>query len=263
MSFLMKKRFFLSELSQNQSRCEKDFTVIHQHDSVHHYDHTSNINKVNEQANNRKTMMIVNPDAYSKFIGINGSTFPYRHCRKTRRSFHVKWLLVDTPNDNESRDIFTWTALKSTTFTKKTVNHLIMTKQAYPVPPDMSEIMDVMHVWGKRYDEVWCKRVYDYCAHLCTERYDIGRKLLFHHCLEFMVDLMLTKHFGHIPFCEIHAFMECWEECFQDEYTYGRRGFRHLSYVCFNDALGMIHMQLHTQPAPDAVVAPAVISSSS
>ena len=187
--------------------------------------------------------MLVTPKEFTSFLCDNGSQFPYKDCRVTRSRFHVRWLLIKQHKEKHLRAIFPWKAISSRTFENDTVTHLIVTKQAIPLPPDMSEIMDTMAVWGEKYDVEWHHRVVDYLAFLCTDNHQFDRQHLFHHCLEYMIDLMLQKRFGYLPMPQINAFMDVWEECFHDEYKYGNRGFRHLCYFCFNHALRLIEYQ--------------------
>ena len=95
------------------------------------------------------------------FIRNHGRRFPYSDVRKTRRSFHVKWLLLRAPHR--------FVTLPSLSLKKSTVNYLVVTKQAWPVTPLMETIIEHMEFIGREEDPVWHRQVVDWLAFICRE----------------------------------------------------------------------------------------------
>jgi len=93
-------------------------------------------------------------EALNLFLLQNGNNYPYNDCLATRNRIYSKWLLVESGSfgcfnaDRTKRTV----ALSATTFNAPTVQHLILTKQALPVPNIVSEVLDYMEIWGNEYD---------------------------------------------------------------------------------------------------------------
>ena len=104
--------------------------------------------------------MKVSLTTFRAFLQHNGRKFPYNQVRKTRRTFYPKWIVLQ---ERHGRNV----TLPSSTIDKETLNHLIISKQAWPLSPVMDEIVDYMDCWGRVENARWYQNVIDWIAYLC------------------------------------------------------------------------------------------------
>ena len=81
--------------------------------------------------------MNVNSKDIAAFVQENGTRYPYNDVFMTRRSFRVKWLLLESQKKQVDRfNKRQWEAIPSSAFDNDTVMHLVVSKQALPVPAE-------------------------------------------------------------------------------------------------------------------------------
>ena len=167
-------------------------------------------------------------------------------------------------------NVFEWQAVRSSLFDSNTVTHLIITKQALPVPKEMSMILDLMEYWGREIDSEWYYRVIDYCAFVALEKHNLSYENLLHHCLEFKVDLMLVASVGYLPYDATQHFLEEWATFYHGIFLYGssrdRRDTHQIAIRSIKHAADLLYCQetvdsVVTPPAAP-VTPPPVVSSS-
>lgn len=164
--------------------------------------------------------MIINcPSEYRYFLQENGSVYPYRDILKTRKSMHVSWLIIK----RQGRCGTKWCSIPSKMLKKCTVTHLIISKEALPIPSDISEILDVMECWGKGYDLQWHNLAIDYVGYLCSNGFELNRESIVHHVIEIGMRVVVQRRqrrgSNHLPF---NMAMEEWEAFFDEQYKYGK-----------------------------------------
>lgn len=139
--------------------------------------------------------MLVSGADFSAFPKANGAKCPHNQVFKTRRRFDVKWLVTNKPTcadipGNEG----THTALPSSCLYDDVVQYLIVTKDAMPVPPEMLEILDWMHCWGRGPDVNWCAKVVDWLHLLLVSKIHLTNRMVpLRDCVEFRVRHMLRE----------------------------------------------------------------------
>ena len=105
--------------------------------------------------------MKVDLSEFQIFLRRNGNKFPYSQIRKTRSTVYVKWIVLAAGQS--------FVNLPSMSLDKPTLNHLIVTQQAWPLPTDMGDIIDYMEWQGRSEDAVWYHNVVDWIAFICRE----------------------------------------------------------------------------------------------
>ena len=83
--------------------------------------------------------------------------FPCKEIRVTRNKCHPKWLMLNSNSEPgmclHRGGLF---PLLASTMDSETVQRLIMSRQALPLPPDFSAVLDDMHHWGRSVNPLWC-----------------------------------------------------------------------------------------------------------
>ena len=151
---------------------------------------------------------------FQLFLQQHGRKFPYNQVRKTRRTFHVKWLVLACTNTS-------YVTLPSCVVDKKTLNHLIITKQAWPLTTEMDEIIDYMECWGRQQDPVWYSQVVDWVAYICREGIKRDHAGLLYDCIALRVRRMLYLHLGSVTSRTARRLFTRWREYFFREYANG------------------------------------------
>ena len=150
---------------------------------------------------------------------------------------HVSWLLMRRSRytghtgkvDNVRMEPTVWCTVPTNAFECNTVTHLIITKQALPVPHDMSDIVEVMESWGS-VDVEWYNRVVDYLGYLCSNGFHLSREDLAHHSIELRVDLMARRASAEVP---LSVVMDTFDVFFAQMYKYQTKRFFSLCQLVF------------------------------
>ena len=166
-------------------------------------------------------------NALKKFLQQNGSVYPYRDVTKTRNSVFVSWLLMKRQRYTGpigtvlgiKMEETEWVALPSNALSTATVTHLVIAEEALPVPADVAAVLEIMEAWGKALDIQWYNRVVDYLGYLVSNGFELNRESIFHHAIEFKVDLMLERHDESLPYAML---MDDWDAYFKHEYRCGK-----------------------------------------
>ena len=130
--------------------------------------------------------------SYQMFLRKYGRKFPYNAIKKTRRTFHTKWLLLLGPSS-------TYTAIPSVCFDKETQMMLIMTFQALPATKEMDEIIEYMECWGRVEDPVWHRQVMNWLGFICQEGVKRDHLGLAYDCVAYKVRRIINLRVGTIP----------------------------------------------------------------
>ena len=161
------------------------------------------------------------PQDVTLFLQEHGRVFPYSDILKTRRRFYTGWLLMEEPA--RGANMTPWCrAVPSSLFSQDTSTHLLVTMQALPATPVMSEILDVrMDCWGRKNCNMWYQSVLQYLVSLCksptamtVSQYDI-----MHRCIGYRIESLSTECFGRtLSFSEYMTLMDAWSLSFDMDY---------------------------------------------
>lgn len=175
-------------------------------------------------------MAIITPETYRKFLVENRALYPCNQCRITRRAIHVKWLLCEARLDssvmrnNEGRIV----ALSTSCFDKNTVTQLILSKQCYPVPPPMEDMLNVLYNCGRHQDKRWYHQVLDWFYWLLKNGREFNGQKIAQDSIEYRVQSVLRKQIGmHDQLYE--TIMEAWMTWFDS--TYNMEGIKCYYYL--------------------------------
>ena len=161
--------------------------------------------------------MRIHLSEFQIFLQRNGNKFPYNQVRKTRSTIYVKWLVLAA---GES-----FVTLPSISINKATLNHLVMTQQAWPLPADMSKIIDYMEGQGRAEDVVWYHNVVDWIAFICREGIKRDRIGLLYDCVALRVRRLIEQHMGSTTTEPAKRILTHWREYFFSQYENGSRDF--------------------------------------
>jgi len=183
-------------------------------------------------------MLIVTEEALTLFLRDNAGKYPYCDVLQTRRNFHASYLFMkrSTRGVIWGTGPFDWVALSSSMFDTETVQHLIVSKQALPVPPDMGAVLDCMEYWGRRIDPNWYDLVVQWMALMCYCGTQGGsavpKERIMMQCIEPRIERMLHYCLGGIlPFVECRILLDEWRVFFEHDYNYGAGHFKDFFYL--------------------------------
>ena len=163
------------------------------------------------------TKMKVKLSEFQIFLRRNSKKFPYNQIRKTRSAIYTKWLVLGAGQS--------FVTLPSISIDKPTLNHLVMTQQAWPLPAEMSEIIDYMECWGKGEDVVWYQNVVDWIAFICREGIKRDRLGLLYDCVAMRVRRLVEQQFGVTTTQLTRRILQQWREYFFSQYENGSTDF--------------------------------------
>ncbi len=165
----------------------------------------------------RITMALVGPDEFKYFLQHFGSKYPYKEVTKTRRKFHVKWIITNKPTTAAiPRNQGFHTAIPSSALDDDLVQYLIVYKKAQPVPAFMSNILDWMYCWGRAIDVNWYNSVVDWLHFLLHHGIHLSDRLVLRDCVEYRM-----RKVAHIRGLEVNSSINAWHNYFDGELDNG------------------------------------------
>jgi hypothetical protein len=97
---------------------------------------------------------------------------------------------------------------------------MVNTKEAVPVPQEMTEVLNWMDCWGRNIDTGWYWFVIQRISQWCHGGEAISEKLVKKICIMYRVREQLTFHFRDEPHLAIQ-FITMWLDWFEVDYEYG------------------------------------------
>jgi hypothetical protein len=184
--------------------------------------------------NHFTTMVLVSPQEFTYFLGKFASKYPYNEILKTRRQFHVKWLITNKPTFGYPRagiprNTGTYTAIPSIAFEQDIVQYLIIHKKAQPVPAKMGEVLDWMHCWGRSVDVHWHSHIVDWFHFLLHHGIHLSDRIVLRDCVEYRMRQVI-----HMRGLDVHQSIHVWHLFFDYEYHKGDHDFRSLAIKSIN-----------------------------
>lgn len=189
-------------------------------------------------------MALIAAAQFSKFLKRYASKCPYSEVSKTRRRFYVKWIVTNKPTfgyppSGVPHNDGCYTAIPSKCLNDDLVQYLIVSKEALPVPPLMSTVLDWMHCWGRGQDIEWHHKVVDWIHLLLSQHIHVCDRLVVRDCVEFRVRHVLREAaFENNAFAWSNA-LAAWQVYFDDQCSLGNTGFYELADKSIQFALAM------------------------
>lgn len=212
-------------------------------------------------------MTFVSPKVYREFLQANGSKFPYSDVRKTRQKFHVKWLLLYTNSREAAGCESHCFIIPSKAFNDDTVQHMILTKEALPLPPIMCHIARYMECWGRGVSTIWHHRVLDELRLFLQEGMAVSDEKVLHDCVKIRIWQMVGSRIDNLQ--EVQNIIDQWSAYFSVLYKKGTQNFFQLARLSFHyvdGKINMANMNLHLNKTgtstPGTVVSSASVVSS-
>ena len=157
---------------------------------------------------------------YQQFLRQHGRKFPYSQVRKTRRTFYSKWIILRERHGGRCN-----VTLPSSTIDKATLNHLIISLQAWPLSPGMDEIIDYMERYGRLEDNAWYHNVVNWIAHICSNGIRRCHMGLLYDCVALRVREIVYEHTGSRVTQLTRVLLEQWRQTFFAMYEHGTTDF--------------------------------------
>lgn len=181
--------------------------------------------------------MEVDSAAFKAFLSQHGLDHPHNEIRQTHQKFHCKWLLLSCSNhDGVVFQRGPHFPHLSCCLDKDTVQDVTMKQQGMPLPPDPSNVMDGMEVWGRNVSPLWHHQVMNYMMNLFETKRRNSQAVVFFDCVKFEVENVLADNFmgndnGHV------SVSEQWAVFFGDLYQCREKDFyflavRSLQFIC-------------------------------
>ena len=123
-------------------------------------------------------VMFVSKDTFEFFCNTWGAEYPYCELKKTRNRYYIKWVILCGSKSSIPRQRTPLEAVLSSSFDKDTLQHLLLSKQAMPLTPSMSDIMDWMSSWGRSKSNTWYEDVVELFMFYCQEKIPVSDKRL-------------------------------------------------------------------------------------
>ena len=179
--------------------------------------------------------------------------YPYSHLTMTRSSFYCKWVMLraNYMRMEGVRDVGTeCNIVLANSFSVSTLEQLIMTKEARPLPLEMSRIMDDMYVWGRNRSYNWYSGVMDLMHAWLYRAMDVPNKLMVRSCLALEIKSLIYTNFAVYSNVAITLYNN-WHTWFDNDYKSAPEDFHALAissidYISTAIEIAIIHS---VQPA--------------
>ncbi len=189
--------------------------------------------------------MVVTPAQFKAFLVINQCRYPYCECRLTRNHVYSRWLLSE--NTAHGMLVFgagSHSAIPSNTFDADTVTHLVVTKQVWPVPPAMCDILDIMVCWGRTRSVNWHHQTLDWLHWLLKHGVNLPQQVVVSNIMEFRLREMIRQVCGDITAEERSKMMSNWQLHFDLQWIEGK-DFISLAISSHNFMINCVNVHMH------------------
>ena len=216
--------------------------------------------------------MLTTKEALDIFFEELGGHYPYNQVKKTRNKIYCKWLMLTRfHQDNNEWQNSRNTVVSASSFDYETLQHMIISRSALPLTPDMDKVMDWMFQWGRTVSPWWYNNVVWVLYFKLINGFEISKYELFMQCMTWKITRKLEqRHFQ--PGSEAyHHIYTGWTLVFPHYYNQEDPDFHKLYIKSVQFIMGDAYMvQLHGVPTADetdsdmdddSVVVPTVTSS--
>ena len=177
---------------------------------------------------------------FQTFLRCYGGRFPYSDVRKTRRTFHVKWLLLG--------DSGTHVAIPSSCVDSETQNHSIITLQAVPATQEMEGIIEYMERWGRVEDPVWHRKVLNWLVYICQQGIKRPHMSIVYDCIVVKIRHVLNEHLG-TRYALTGRIMNNWHDLYVRKWNSGVKDFAVLKQYSIEYVFGKIQSASPSSPS--------------
>lgn len=125
-------------------------------------------------------------------------------------------------------------AIPSSCLTHDTVQHLIVSKEALPVPPAMCDILDLMHCWGRDRDPVWHVKVVDWLCFLLVSKNHLPDQMALRDCVKCRIRSIILEMGDEITPFVSNNMIAMWRQFFDNQCKKGNTHFFHLAINSFH-----------------------------
>jgi len=195
-------------------------------------------------------MPVANDSALKAFLLENGNSYPCNDILTARNAIHARWLIVESGsygfvNHAGDRPAI---ALPSTTFSAATVLHLLVTKQALPVPNVVANVLDYMECWGKEHDSEWHDEAVTWIAYLLKNKIHCTEEELFYDLIEFKIKGLIYECIGLNEHLAATRIFDLWKEQLNYNCCYsGVRDFKQAATNSFTAVMVQVNAYLQVQ----------------
>jgi len=151
--------------------------------------------------------MIVSKKGFQKFVQDHAERWPWSEIRLTRTSYSPEWTMMLSFKGNDVLPQI----VRAACFYKDTLQHLVVTLQALPVPPKASEVLSYMEHKGKKVSVDWCNEVVMFVFRQMNNGHPVANCALVLHCLKCRVKEMLSDALAATPDAQV-ALLNHWVE---------------------------------------------------
>ena len=183
-------------------------------------------------------MRVTTTDYFNKWVLARNNVYPYSKLRLTRNGITCKWILLQSKQGKVTKRF----AVLAKTLPNQMIEELILTGKAKPFTPELSEIMDCMHEWGKLRNVHWYNDsivVLDYYL-----QHEVGRKELVKRLISMEVEVEIHTYFGVDSLAGSLVMLE-WSKWYDRTYGVGPSSFKGMAMYSLDYTAWVIHQILN------------------
>jgi hypothetical protein len=175
-------------------------------------------------------MRIATTPAFNQYLMDNSTVFPYNKLMATRNSCYCKWIMLQGQGN---RGIIEFFPVLANSVPNGQLLELLSTETAKPLPPELSDIMDIMHWWGKNKNIDWYEVVTFMIAEALDMDEDYDRKELFRAFISVQVRHEIHEYFA-IDSIAADLLWTNWLSWFNATYQIAPQSFRGMALYSFD-----------------------------
>jgi hypothetical protein len=176
-------------------------------------------------------MRVATTPAFSQYLMDNSNIYPYSKLRPpTRNSFYCKWVMLKG-QDRGSTERFP--VLANSLPSNGVLLELLLSEEAMPFPPELSDIMDSMYWWGRTKNNEWYEAVVYMVEEALDNDVEEDRKELVRALISFQVKAEIYAYVANDSIAAELLWIDWvfWFNCTYKDAT--KSSFRAMSLDCF------------------------------
>jgi hypothetical protein len=187
------------------------------------------------------------------FMDKGNFIYPFNEIRKTRSTMECKWVILSSEVEETAQTVYHTVLCAS--LPEDTLQDLMISQHAVPLPSDLSYCMDNMHDWGQDMDMEWYCGVVQMLASTAQDGFCVNKKGIVRDSLEIKVMALIHLYYG-VGSPTAYLLMHGWADLFDNLWRTTDRDFYQL-YLCSTQ---YINNRIHQIQNP--VVQPVLPTSS-
>jgi len=137
--------------------------------------------------------MLVSKATLQDFMKAKIDSFPYEDIKVTRNHFHPKWILLTERAKTPGAGNPISQPMSATVLEQDTLDYLIVSEEAIPLPDSICAVLDYMDVFGKKKYYQWYQEVVEAIADLIRKRCALPQWHLYLTFIHLLVDHLLDS----------------------------------------------------------------------